>query len=345
MRRRIIVIVCLSLLAINGWVLVVHAAEGQAGQESAFLELGVGARPLAMGGSFVAISDDANAVYWNPAGLVHLKENEITSMQTELFLDTRFYYLSYGMLLEPGFGFGKDRQKHSSGQAEGGKWGCIGFSWMQLSTGNMPLTKGKVDEDGNPIIDPGTGKQEVEIIDYFDAVDNAYLLGYGRRIMDNLSIGINMKILTRKIGGWHGSGVGVDIGGMYEPTDKLTLGLVFQDIGKTNIHWNTGTNDRTPGNVKLGVGYKILSLKDYDLLLTYDISQKMKKKHVPIHHFGAEWTIAKLVALRLGCDDISFTCGAGFMMKIDSVSVRADYAYVTHAEFDNTHRISLSIGF
>ncbi len=31
----------------------------------------VGARALGMGGAFVAVADDATAVHWNPAGLVH----------------------------------------------------------------------------------------------------------------------------------------------------------------------------------------------------------------------------------------------------------------------------------
>ncbi|MGB7055958.1 MAG: hypothetical protein WBE28_11630, partial [bacterium] len=34
-----------------------------------FVKLGVGVRPVAMGNAFTAISDDGNAVFWNPAGL------------------------------------------------------------------------------------------------------------------------------------------------------------------------------------------------------------------------------------------------------------------------------------
>jgi hypothetical protein len=38
-----------------------------------FLDLGFGARPMGMGGAFLALSDDGNAVFWNPAGLASLK--------------------------------------------------------------------------------------------------------------------------------------------------------------------------------------------------------------------------------------------------------------------------------
>ena len=34
-----------------------------------FVKLGIGVRPVAMGNAFTAISDDGNAVFWNPSGL------------------------------------------------------------------------------------------------------------------------------------------------------------------------------------------------------------------------------------------------------------------------------------
>ena len=42
-----------------------------------FLKIGVGARGVAMGESFVAVANDASALFWNPAGLVQFNQNEI----------------------------------------------------------------------------------------------------------------------------------------------------------------------------------------------------------------------------------------------------------------------------
>jgi len=36
---------------------------------AAFLEIGVGARAMAMGGAYGAVANDASALYWNPAGI------------------------------------------------------------------------------------------------------------------------------------------------------------------------------------------------------------------------------------------------------------------------------------
>jgi hypothetical protein len=50
-----------------------------------FEDLGAGARPLAMGKSFIAVANDASAVYWNPAGLTQVEKDEITTMYADLY--------------------------------------------------------------------------------------------------------------------------------------------------------------------------------------------------------------------------------------------------------------------
>ena len=50
-----------------------------------FLYDGVGARPLAMGGSFVAVADDVTATYWNPAGIAQLERSGFSAMYADRF--------------------------------------------------------------------------------------------------------------------------------------------------------------------------------------------------------------------------------------------------------------------
>ena len=45
----------------------------------------VGARPMAMGETFVGIADDGNALYWNPAGLPFINHYEVNSMYADLY--------------------------------------------------------------------------------------------------------------------------------------------------------------------------------------------------------------------------------------------------------------------
>jgi len=50
-----------------------------------FLKFGIGARAMGMGNSFVAVADDATAVYWNPAGLTQVAENQVFVSYAERF--------------------------------------------------------------------------------------------------------------------------------------------------------------------------------------------------------------------------------------------------------------------
>ena len=71
-----IAICILAFLFVNNLIL----AQGDGGQAGAFLRYGIGARAMGMGGAFVAVSDDASGLYWNPAGLVGAQRLEISSM-------------------------------------------------------------------------------------------------------------------------------------------------------------------------------------------------------------------------------------------------------------------------
>jgi hypothetical protein len=51
-----------------------------------FLNIGAGARSLAMGGSQIATAKDAYAGYWNPAGLVEIRDYpSLSLMHAEYF--------------------------------------------------------------------------------------------------------------------------------------------------------------------------------------------------------------------------------------------------------------------
>jgi hypothetical protein len=66
----------------------------RAAETAAFLNLGVGARYLAMGGAGTALSDDANSIYWNAAGLAAAKR-EFTVSDMELQQSTRLDFAAF----------------------------------------------------------------------------------------------------------------------------------------------------------------------------------------------------------------------------------------------------------
>ena len=66
-----------------------------------------GARPLGMGGAFVSLADDTNAVFMNPAGLSSLGDWSITSMSTQLLQKVDYIMAGGTYRVGPGnLGFG-----------------------------------------------------------------------------------------------------------------------------------------------------------------------------------------------------------------------------------------------
>ena len=60
-----------------------------------FLKIGVGGRATGMAEAFTAVTDDASATYWNPAGLMHASRNQLSLTHNEWFEDIRSEYVVF----------------------------------------------------------------------------------------------------------------------------------------------------------------------------------------------------------------------------------------------------------
>jgi len=71
-------------------------ALGEGGFAGAFLEYGPAPRSLAMGQAFSAVGDDAQAGYFNPAGLYQLNSQELILAHSQLY-GARMEYIGYAL--------------------------------------------------------------------------------------------------------------------------------------------------------------------------------------------------------------------------------------------------------
>lgn len=297
----------------------------EAGLDDPLLDLGLGARPQGMGNAFIAIADDANAVYWNSAGLVSLSQSEITCMYTPLFEWTKLYYLSYGCPIHKGI-------LSNSG---------FGISWLMITSGDILHTEVELTKDNRYKIDDKGNVIYHEDNDY-DYVSNAVLIGYGKEIGHKFSLGSNIKLNYKTHFKVNAKGIGSDLGLLYKPIPSLNLGIVVQDIGTTKIKWDTGITDKIPMNLKFGIAWKILEDKlDKKITIATELEQKLKRNYHLLYHLGVEWKIVEALALRLGYDEENITAGVSFI----KFPFNVDYAYVGHEELNNTHRLSLTLKF
>ena len=69
---------------------LVAAEDGSAGL--AFLKLGVGARPIALGDAYTAVGGDVSSIYWNPAGMMAVEGTDVGLMHAEWFQDIRYEF-------------------------------------------------------------------------------------------------------------------------------------------------------------------------------------------------------------------------------------------------------------
>ena len=59
-------------------------------------QIPIGARPAGLGDAFIAVADDGNALYWNPAGIATLGHHEFNGMTANAFqAGVKHQFLSY----------------------------------------------------------------------------------------------------------------------------------------------------------------------------------------------------------------------------------------------------------
>jgi hypothetical protein len=297
------------LLITFSFMLVPAFAQGQAGTDIAVLEAPVGARALGMGSAFTAIADNADAPYWNPAGLGLVSSSEITTMQTKLSTDADHYYVSF---VQPALG------------------GTLGFSWIQVGLGNITQTSSEVNNNN-----------EVQNLGTFSYFSNAYLIAYGKNLNDHISVGLTGKYLTSDmsgIGGGQATGYSVTPGLLLRLStvhnSLITIGLKLDDA-INDQQWGTGTDENVPPKLRLGLAYRSPNPGTFAV----DISQTMRSNYSPDVSAGYEWA-DKFLSFRLGYAGDGLTAGAGFALD----HARVDYAYVNQTDLsrDNVHRVSLS---
>jgi len=306
-----------------------------------FLEIGVGARAVGMGGAFVATADDATALYWNPGGLVRLKRSEVIFVHTQWLADFNFDYAGVVLPL--------------------GSFGTLGGSVTSFTTSDMAVRTVERPD--------GTGE-------LFSVGDVAVSLSYARALTDRFSIGFGAKYINQRI--WHMSaqGFALDVGTLFVTgfrglrigaaltnfgTDMRLTGkdvLVYHDIDPNKLGNNEQVFARLdtdawplPLNFQFGLAMEVLQNRTTRLTLAVDALHP--SDNFESLNLGGEAALWNTVFLRGGYKDLllkhgeeSVTLGAGIAQRfLQNVRVKLDYAYADFGRLENVQRFSLGIEF
>jgi len=187
-----------------------------------FLNIGAGARGLGMGGAQVASVNDATAGYWNPAGLVHVKNNpSLSLMHAEYFAGIGKY--DFGSLAIP-----VANNKRT-----------IGISVLRFAVDDIPNTLYLIEPDGSV---------NYANIRSFSSADWAFLLSVAQTIKEKddklISVGFNAKVIRRVVGSFANSwGFGLDAG-IQMKGKNWAVGASARDITTTFNSWSFSFSER-----------------------------------------------------------------------------------------------------
>jgi hypothetical protein len=176
-----------------------------------FLNIGVDAAALGMSNAVVASTDNVNAGYWNPAGLMQLEQQEVSLMHASYFANIAQYnYGAFAMPIDDTSAFG--------------------FSVIRFSVDDILNTTQLIDDQGNINYDR---------ISTFSTADWAFTFSYAREAkLDGFSYGANAKVIRRVIGEFANSwGFGLDVGLQFKRGD-WEIGLMARDITTTYNTWS-----------------------------------------------------------------------------------------------------------
>ncbi len=274
----------------------------------------VGARAIGMGGAFVSIADNADATFWNPAGLVYIPRN-LFSATFEITRDSEFDVLDI-MEAEPLQG------KKLNFISFAGKQG--GFFWRPLTNYQQ---KTEVEVDGV------TTKEELEL------KVNEFGLSVAVPYEEGVSWGANIKYFNGRLGLAReesvggskkdvsvnlsdGNGWGLDWAFIYRVKPELSIGLNLQNA-PAYIYWDDYSRDKMPPIFRVGFGMKMTDL----LTFASDFEQRFYRKARPdgerrikIYRLGLEQILMKRICLRGGIwsedldekDLTTYTLGIGY---------------------------------
>jgi hypothetical protein len=331
-----------------------------------FLNIGAGARGMAMGNAQVASVTDGTGGYWNPAALADIRTSpQLNLMHAEYFAGIGKY--DYASLVLPL----KDNKR------------TLGLSLLRFAVDDIPNTVFLVQPDGSI---------NFSNITTFSSADYAFLISLAQQVdwikNRKMNFGLNAKIIHRQAGDFTKSwGFGFDAA-VQVIGDRWKFGLVARDVTTTFNAWSYNisqewrevfyatSNDIPSNSVELtapqlipGFSYnfpinkKISLLAEADFDITFDGKRNTVISSNPISidpKVGLELSYNNVFFVRGGINNFQQTLddrdttnqkkiwiympsiGAGFRVG----DVEIDYAFTNLANQSNplyTHVFSLKV--
>jgi long-subunit fatty acid transport protein len=288
-----------------------------------FLKIGVGGRAAALGESFVAISDDASALYWNPAGLAQFKTNELIFSHNIWLVDINHDFLGAVYHLDSDNTFG--------------------ISLTSLSMDKMPVTT-----EFAPF---GNGE-------YFGFSDIALSVSYARKMTEQFSFGGTIKYIEETLDKLKMRGVMLDIGTYYRTgLGSTRFAVTVSNFGaelapdgevvlvgkRKNSEWQSFA---PPTIFRIGFAFEPYQVEEHSVTTSIQLNHPNdNSENVSL---GVEYSWKRMLFLRGGykinVDEQDYSFGAGVNVPINIAQFTLDYAFANFERLGSAHRFSIILG-
>ncbi|MEI7904766.1 MAG: PorV/PorQ family protein [Candidatus Firestonebacteria bacterium] len=282
-----------------------------------FLRIAPSARAVGLGETFVAIADDANASYWNPAGIANIENTQFSFMHMFYWDSSIYEYIALAYPLS-------DKLK-------------IGGHVIYLNYGAIDKTT------------ETTGGGFGAAIGTFTPFDLAVAGTIAYKLNDAFQFGANVKFAMQSIDTDSISGLAFDGGILYSNPDLLDM-LGAKDFIFGAALSNLGSaisGDSLPLTLRGGFSVKFNVQSEKDLLAAVSAYYPFDSGTIS-ENLGVEYSIDNRFCVRLGYkigyDAAGLTAGLGYKGELPGLFLyQVDYSYAPAGNIGDTHRLSATI--
>ena len=278
-----------------------------------FLKLGVSARATAMGSAYSAVADDAEAVYWNPAGIVGVRGSQLNISQTEWPADIKLSFAAW--VFNP--------------RSIPGTFALSARAlWMDPQVERTAFQP------------EGTGR-------LFDSGMSSLGLTYSRFFTDKFSAGATLHYVHMGLADVAVNTSVADIGILYRIGIRgMRIGMTIQSLGG-DMQFDE-RSERMPTAFKVGFSFEPIRIGQQKVIASSEFQHPVD--NVERANFGVEYNLNNRMYLRSGYsvnyDSEKLASGAGFRVSTGRRShVQVDYGFVDMESLGFVHRVSVGIAY
>ena len=328
---------CLLLVAVGA--ADAHAQRKAGRNGGAFLEIGVGAREAALGSAASTFTNNANQIFWNPAG---------TALAPDQRGSAAFSYTSWIADLE------------YTAVAAGYNLGSFGTVTVGAqSFGISDISANRENGFTDPILQELV--TDMNTSDTFDYQNLALSASYSRYFFDRLTLGATAKVVNESIDDESASAVAFDFGSVYDiGLYGWRIAARLSNLGTPLTFYNQ--DNPLPLTFTIGSAIYPVNTEATRLMLAVDATKPQDSQQ--LLYGGAEVSFYDLLFLRSGYkfnysgneDDATFqreaapttiegiSLGGGIQYVVSDYEVAVDYSFTQMDLLNDAHRISLRIG-